>query len=395
MRTGIVSTLIISVLGGSTLAATDDIVGRWDLQVEPGGYPSWIGVKKEGQRYKVEFLWMGGGVETPPDKARVDGNKVMFRARDMNWEGVAAGDTMTGTATENAGKVNKFTGRRFVPIIDVSGHWKINIDGQSGRAPTVAILQKGTELAGTYRGKKELAVTDAKLEGDTFSFKVQTERGAPDRFDGKVKGDIIEGTVQLGSSKKSFTAERHRDWADPIELFNGKDLTGWKPIGNPKKSRWKAVNGIMTNTDRGANIVSERTFGDMKVRVEFRVPKHSNSGVYLRGRYEIQVEDSSGQRATSGSCGAIYGRITPTENASKPADEWQTFEATLIGQYITLIHNGKKVIDNQEIEGITGGALDVNETDPGPIYLQGDHGSVEYRKVMIWTPAEPRHTASK
>ena len=111
------------------------------------------------------------------------GNKVMFRARDMNWEGVAAGDTMTGTATENAGKVNKFTGRRFVPIIDVSGHWKINIDGQSGRAPTVAILQKGTELAGTYRGKKELAVTDAKLEGDTFSFKVQTERGAPDRFE--------------------------------------------------------------------------------------------------------------------------------------------------------------------------------------------------------------------
>ena len=106
MRTGIVSTLVISFLAGNTLAATDDIVGRWDLQVEPGGYPSWIAVKKERQHYNVEFLWMGGGVETPPEKARVEGNKVTFRARDMNWEGVAAGDKMTGTATEKTGKVN-------------------------------------------------------------------------------------------------------------------------------------------------------------------------------------------------------------------------------------------------------------------------------------------------
>ena len=114
-------------------AADIDIVGRWDLKVEPGPYPSWIGVTRDGSGHKVQFLWMGGGVENPPEKARVEGNKVLFRARDMNWVGTASGNEMTGAATEDSGKVNKFTGRRFVPDLDVSGKWTVQSEGQRAR----------------------------------------------------------------------------------------------------------------------------------------------------------------------------------------------------------------------------------------------------------------------
>jgi len=139
----------------------------------------------------------------------------------------------------------------------------------------------------------------------------------------------------------------------------------------------------MTCAGRSLNIASQQQFMDFNIRVEFRVPEHGNSGVYLRGRYEIQVADSFGQPASSEGCGGIYGRITPTVNASKPANEWQTLDATIVGQYVTVKHNGVTIIDNQELEGITGGAIDSAENRPGPIYLQGDHSKIEYRKIIV------------
>jgi 3-keto-disaccharide hydrolase len=205
----------------------------------------------------------------------------------------------------------------------------------------------------------------------------------------------MEGTVTIRGKTRKFTAERRREWGNPFDLFNGKDLTGWKPLGDAKKSKWKAEGGVLVNTGRGCNLETEKTFRDFKLHVEFRVPKHSNSGVYLRGRYEVQVEDSYGKKPNAGACGAIYSRISPSENASKPAGEWQSFDITLVGQYVTVVYNGKKIIDNQEIEGITGGALDVNEHEAGPIYIQGDHGSVDYRKIRIQTPPEASKTAKK
>src|SRR5690606_15104775 len=134
------------------------------------------------------------------------------------------------------------------------------------------------------------------------------------------------------------------------------------------------VDGLLSNKDRGANIVTRKKFRDFKFRIEFRIPERSNSGVYLRGRYEIQVEDSYGKDPNPHMCGAIYSRIIPPFNPARAPGEWQTFEGTLIGNYITLRHNDKVTIDNQEILGITGGAIDAREYEPGPIYIQGDHG---------------------
>jgi hypothetical protein len=135
-----------------------------------------------------------------------------------------------------------------------------------------------------------------------------------------------------------------------------------------------------------SDIRTEKDFSDFKLHIEFNCPSKSNSGVYLRGRYEVQVMDSYGQPPESHRLGGLYGFIDPTENAGKPGGEWQTFDITLLGRYVTVVLNGKTIIDDKEIPGITGGALNSREGEPGPLLLQGDHGKVSYRNIVL-TPA--------
>jgi hypothetical protein len=149
------------------------------------------------------------------------------------------------------------------------------------------------------------------------------------------------------------------------------------------ENQWKAVNGVLTNAKSGGNLVTDQTYGDFKLHVEFRYPKGGNSGVYLRGRYEAQIEDSHGREPATGGIGAIYGFLIPNENAARPAGEWQTYDITLVGRMVTIVLNGREVVCRTNIPGPTGGALDSDEGKPGPIMLQGDHGPVEYRNLTI------------
>ena len=139
----------------------------------------------------------------------------------------------------------------------------------------------------------------------------------------------------------------------------------------------------MTNEAKANNLVSKQTFKDFKIQAEYRIETGSNSGIYLRGRYELQVLDDFGKAPESHGHMAIYAWVAPRVNASKPAAEWQVMEAVLVGNKVTVTLNGQKVHDNATIQAITGGALDANETQPGPIMLQGDHGKVWYRKVTV------------
>jgi hypothetical protein len=123
------------------------------------------------------------------------------------------------------------------------------------------------------------------------------------------------------------------------------------------------------------------------LHVEFRYPKGSNSGLYLRGRYEVQITDSKGLEPSKVDFGAIYGFIIPNEMVAKAAGEWQSYDITLIGRLITIVANGKTIVCNQQIPGITGGALDSDEGKSGPLMIQGDHGPVEYRNIIL-TPAK-------
>jgi hypothetical protein len=146
-------------------------------------------------------------------------------------------------------------------------------------------------------------------------------------------------------------------------------------------------NGILKSPRSGSNLLSNDKFTDFKLHIEFKYPKGSNSGVYLRGRYEVQVADSKGQEPWEDQLGAIYGLLAPNEMVAKDADEWQSYDITLIGRRVTVVCNGKTVISDQVIPGITGGAIDSKEGEPGPFMIQGDHGPVEYRNIIV-TPAK-------
>lgn len=174
-------------------------------------------------------------------------------------------------------------------------------------------------------------------------------------------------------------------WGTPIRLFNGTSLKGWHPLG--EKNQWQAANGILRSPASGSNIATDQTFTDFKLHIEFRYPKGSNSGVYLRGRYEVQIEDSKGKEPRVGELSAVYGFLPPNAMMARSAGEWQSYDITLVGRLVTVVLNGTMVICKQEIPGITGGALNSKEGEPGPIYLQGDHGPIEFRNITI-TPAK-------
>ncbi len=181
-------------------------------------------------------------------------------------------------------------------------------------------------------------------------------------------------------------------FGEPVALFNGKDLTGWTLI-NPKQTNgWKVVDGTLTNDPvqkegephiSYGNLRTEKTFEDFNLKLEVNVPAGSNSGVYLRGIYEIQVMDSYKRPLDPHNMGAVYSRIKPSVAAEKPAGQWQSMDMTLCNRHITVLLNGVKIVDNQPVYGPTGGAMSSDVFAPGPIYLQGDHGKVAYRNIVL------------
>ena len=288
-----------------------------------------------------------------------------------------------------------------IPGEEMIGRWDITATGANGRVFPSWLevkLSGNRSLVGAFvsSGGSARPVSKVTYTGNTFRFAIppQWEQGEGDMVvegtfaDGKLSGTITEP----GGSSAKFTAVRapalERSgapaWGAPIAIFNGRDLSGWKTSG--PNGKWSVVGGILTNSGGGANLITERTFTDFKLHVEFRVPKNGNSGIYLRGRHEVQVEDSKGLEPLSTHTGGVYGFLTPNENAAGDAGAWQTYDITLVGRRVTVVLNGKTVISMQNIPGITGGALDSNEGEPGPIYLQGDHTAVEYRKIVL-TPA--------
>lgn len=227
----------------------------------------------------------------------------------------------------------------------------------------------------------------------------------------KAGPDMIEGIASfprsngLGVNTVSFTGKRippegeapklkKSMLGEPITLFNGKDLDNWELVEKDATSGWKAVDGVMVNDPvqkegedhiHYGNLRTKDSYEDFNLKLEVNVPEGSNSGVYLRGIYEIQVMDSYGKELDSHNMGGLYSRITPLVAAEKPAGEWQTMDITLYKRHLTVKLNGKMLIDNQPVKGITGGALTSDQFTPGPILLQGDHGKVSYRN-MVLTP---------
>jgi len=238
------------------------------------------------------------------------------------------------------------------------------------------------------------------ISGDHLRFvspKEEEERKEDMVFDGTLRGDLLSGTTTgpdgrvwtwTGRRAPSLKRRGKPKWGQPIALFNGKDLTGWRTDRPDSTKAWKVEDGALITPGNGPELINDSKFDDFKLHVEFNCGENSNSGIYLRGRYEVQVETDSIQEPPSHHMGGVYGFLAPSPELPRRPGEWQTYDITLIGRTITVVQNGQTVIDNKEIPGITGGAIDSHEELPGPIYLQGsEKGHVAYRSIVI-TPAK-------
>ncbi len=282
----------------------------------------------------------------------------------------------------------------------IIGHWDLTVDmGNNQTSPSwLEVKLSGMKtLVGYFVSDAGSArpISKVNFEGQkvTFSIPPQWEFGQNDLlFEGTVEMNKLFGVITLPNGQKhSFTGERAPTlvrekppvWNEPVKLFNDKNLDGW--VAQKANNQWVVENGVLKSPKSGSNLLTKDKFQDFKLHIEFRYPAGSNSGVYLRGRYELQIVDSHGQEPSSIYLGGIYGFLTPNENVAKVPGEWQTYDITLVGRRITVEANGKTVICDAIIPGITGGALDSKEAEPGPLLLQGDHGPIEFRNIVITT----------
>ncbi len=260
-------------------------------------------------------------------------------------------------------------------------------------------------FVGRFGSNRYIAQIEYKGGELMFRIPVQYEQNPRDLvFKGRLVGDRLEGTTESADGKTlRWTGVRAPDllrtaaprWGKPIHLFNGKDLTGWRLRNNERGNCWSAANGVMANNVPCVDIITEQKFTDFKLHLEFNIVPESNSGVYLRGRHEVQVEDTRPtEYPLPDGIGGVYGFLYPNENAAAGPEKWNTYDITLVGRRVTVVLNGKTVICDQIIPGITGGALDSDEGAPGPILLQGDHTAVEYRNIRL-TPAAATRAAAR
>lgn len=307
-----------------------EFLGQWTIDIE-GGSVGWLEVRQEDNYLDGDVLW-GGGSVLPVSSIFLAWDHILFVQRSNNV-------VRSKDANNNPLKTQVVT------------DW-------------MEITKAGEKINGILLSPRRngLSVDTTEFAGT----KLPPVPPAPD----------------LASLK----------FGEPVSLFNGKDLTGWKLINEKQVNGFKVVDGSLVNDPvqtegqphiSYGNLRTEKVFEDFNLKLEVNVPAGNNSGVYLRGMYEIQVLDSYKKELDPHNMGAVYSRITPVSAAEKPAGEWQSLDITLCKRHATVILNGVKIIDNQPIYGPTGGAIQSDVFAPGPIYLQGDHGKVSYRNILL------------
>lgn len=307
-----------------------EFLGQWTMDIDGGGV-GWLEVRQEDKYLDGDLLWIGGSVLPVSD---------IFLAKDQVL------------MVTNSNNVVRTRDEKNDPVrTQIITNW-------------LEVTRNGDNISGVRLTPRRNGIG---VDSVVFSGKLLPS---------------IPPAPDLKAVK----------YGEPVTLFNGKDLTGWKLINEKQASGFKVIDGIMVNDPAQpqegqhisyGNIRTEQEFEDFNLKLEVNVPAGSNSGVYLRGMYEIQVSDSYKKELDSHNMGAVYSRIKPVVNAEKPAGEWQSLDITLCNRHATVILNGTKIIDNQPIYGPTGGAMKSDVFSPGPIYLQGDHGKVSYRNLVL------------
>jgi hypothetical protein len=263
----------------------------------------------------------------------------------------------------------------WMELIEKDGAWQARVQPRTGSVHPVKVVKlEGDHLT--------LLISAANTKRPDTTWELTAAGG---KISGSEKHGDSNAAQLAGVQAPALKRDPPKAWSNPEALFNGKDLSGWKP-DDPAKNHWEAQNGVLINVEHGANLQTTRSFQDFKLHIELNCPQGGNSGLYLRGRYEIQVAYEK-EPDLFHSMGAIYGMLAPSVELPRKPGEWESLDATLVGRWLTLVRDGTTVIDHQEIAGITGGALDSNEAEPGPFYIQGDHtGDMKYRNITISVP---------
>jgi len=283
------------------------------------------------------------------------------------------------------------------------GRWDLTLKTPQREAPSwLEITEENGQVKvrmvsrwGHARPLPKAELSDGRL---TFvSPKEEEERKDDMVFEGRLSGNELVGTTTgPDGTQWQWTGERAPSlkptstlaWGKPVQLFNGKDLRGWRLSDPAATATWKVKRGALLSPGHGPELITEAKFNDFKLHLEFKCARASNSGVYLRGRYELQIEDDVTPEGPTMRTGGVYGFLAPSPEQPRKPGKWQSYDITLVGRMLTVKQNGRLIIDNQEIPGITGGALDSHEGLAGPIYLQGSEaGHVAFRNITI-TPAK-------
>ena len=315
--------VLTSAAAGLPVYGENPYIGYWALAL-PNGGPGWLGVTQEKGDLKASILWGGGSVK-PVSSIKVQGDRLV-------------------------------------------------------------IMRVQVERRGANKGKKITETITATLSGDNL--KLVTVKARPDgsKFG---RADFTGKRIPPLPAKPNLSEAKY---GRPVTLFNGKNLDGWELTDPNHANGWTPENGVLVNRPTQhegekhiayGNLRTTGVFEDFNLKLEVNVPEKSNSGVYLRGIYELQILDSYGKPLNPHNMGAIYSRITPSVSAEKPAGQWQSLDVTLLDRHVTVILNGTKIIDNEPLLGCTGGALWSDPMKPGPLYLQGNHGAASFRNIVL------------
>lgn len=393
---GLVCLAVASASIPAGASNAEPFIGEWAVTLSGTGSTfeaCWLKVYPKGDGIDMQMLWRWGSV-TPVKSAKVvDGELQWVRSEywesedknvDIQYQAKLVGGTLVGWVKKPWMEKNTFVGVPSIDYVDIEGAWVGGPDGSSDY--TLKLTRHGPIIRGELSdGYDSVMIQNAKLEGNKLTFKVALEENVT--CEATFKGDLVEGKYDAQSESGDFTLKRQRQMGEKIVLFDGKSLDNFHSRNVDKaKPAWKIENGWANPVPgQGSDIISDQRFRDFKLRVNYMFPKdNGNSGVYVRGRYEVQLLNDYGRGVETHGAGAIYSRISPTRNVTKPTGTPQVMEVTLIGQYITVVHNGTTVIDNAYIEGITGGALDACENLPGPVVLQAHGEEVKFGVVEIW-----------
>jgi hypothetical protein len=326
-RIGLLALLFSIPIVTNAMDSVKPFLGRWGLYLPNGA--GWLEVKQMDGYLDASLLWYGGSVE-PVSNIYMEG------------------ETLVVTRIRN-----------FVLAK--------NAQGSPTRSHSSSTLYRLSIISDQLVGEMISPEKDGSITNLRF-----TGRKIPD----------LPAAPDLSKLR----------YGKPVNLLFGKDLTGWKLLEDYKVNGWSIVNGVLVNDPvqkegqphlSYGNICTVDKFEDFNLKLQVNIPANSNSGVYLRGIYEIQVLDSYGKPLDPHNMGALYSRITPSESAEKPSGAWQDMDITLCDRHVTVILNGRIIINNQPVLGCTGGAITPDEFIPGPIYLQGDHGKVSFRNIEI------------